>query len=299
MTVLVVQAVNRDTAEQNDRGANQNVDGGAEFTRPVAAVELQEERRNEEEDRCFANVQPAPVGSCVASVTANCFAPGQLLHVPEEEAQSPGDGDDAEEKGQSAQPRSLDHCEGIAFPDAFHEPNDDGTAHNPGDVEVCGHGLSKFFPVRRRDRSEVLPRIVKDAHVVVHRHEVNDEAQAECAEPNGEASCRLLKVLPGTSFKGDDPSRGDPGGDHGEHHAGLSGVFRRIELCQAFELKKLLRIEVRKRGVAEYGLEEAVNHHDHDGDRDEGQHQTFLKRMSFFEPIALEGPEVKNVGHPN
>ena len=54
MTVLVVQAVNRDTAEQNDRGANQNVDGGAEFTRPVAAVELQEERRNEEEDRCFA-----------------------------------------------------------------------------------------------------------------------------------------------------------------------------------------------------------------------------------------------------
>ena len=38
---------------------------------------------------------------------------------------------------------------------------------------------------------EVLPRIVKDAHMVVHRHKVNDETQAESAKPNRETFCRL------------------------------------------------------------------------------------------------------------
>ena len=73
--VLVVEAVDKGRAEDDDRRADQDVDGLGEAVRPVTAVELQEESRNQAEDRRFTDVQPTPVGSRVAAVTSDRFAP--------------------------------------------------------------------------------------------------------------------------------------------------------------------------------------------------------------------------------
>ena len=70
--------------------------------------------------------------------------------------------------------------------------------------------MCKRFPVRWRDGCEILPGIVQDAHVIVHGHEINDQAQAECAQPDAESFDRLAFILPGMPFQGDKPGGADP-----------------------------------------------------------------------------------------
>lgn len=135
--------------------------------------------------------------------------------------------------------------------------------------------------------------------MVVHRHEVNDERQGEGAHPDGKALVGLLKLLPGGAFECHDPGGADPRGDDGEHHAGLRGIFRRVELGEARELDELIGVEVGERRVAEDGFKEPVNDENQEGNREEGKHDPLLQRVGVFEPVAFEGPEVEGVGHPD
>ena len=193
---------------------------------------------------------------------------------------------------------ALDHGKGIAFPYAFHKPHHDGAAHDPRHMEVGGHGFGELLPVRWADGGEVLPRIVQNAHVVVHGHEIDEQAEAERAEPDAETAHGLAGVGPGLPFKGDNPGGADPGGDDGEHHAGLGRVFRGIEVGEA-ELHELFGIEIGKGEVAEHAFKEAVDEEDHRAYGNEGQHDALLKRMRGADPVFLEGPEVEGVRHPD
>ena len=165
-------------------------------------------------------------------------------------------------------------------------------------MEVGRHGFGELFPVGRADGGEVLPGVVQDAHVVVHGHEVDDEAQTEGAEPDAEAAHGLRGVGPGLTFEGDHPGGADPGGDDGEHHAGLRRVFGGIEFGEA-ELLQLIGIEVGEGEVAEHAFKETVNEEDHGAHGNEGQHKPLLQRMGIADPVFLEGPEVEGVGHPD
>ena len=165
-------------------------------------------------------------------------------------------------------------------------------------MEVGGHGLSKLFPVGRADRGEVLPGVVQDAHVVMHGHEVNDEAEAESAEPDAEAAYGLGSLGPGLAFKGHDPGRADPGSDNGEHHAGLGRVLGGVEFGEA-ELHELFRIEIGEGKVAEDAFEETVDEEQHGAHGNQGEHDTLLEGMGVTDPFLLEGPEVEGVGHPD
>lgn len=133
----------------------------------------------------------------------------------------------------------------------------------------------------------------------MHRHEVNDERQGEGAHPDRKALIGLFELLPGRAFERHDPGGTDPRGDDGEHHAGLRGVFRRVELGETRQLHELIGVEVGEGRVAEDGFKEPVNDENQEGDGKEGEHDALLQGMSVLEPVAFEGPEVEGVGHPD
>lgn len=83
------------------------------------------------------------------------------------------------------------------------------------------------------DGGEVLPRVIQDAHVVVHGHEIDEQAEAERAEPDAEPAHGLGKPRPRLALERHEPRRADPRGDDREHHAGLRRVFRRVEVGEA------------------------------------------------------------------
>ena len=155
-----------------------------------------------------------------------------------------------------------------------------------------------MLPIRRADGGEILPRVIQDAHVVVHGHKIDEQAEAERAEPDAEPAHGLGKPRPRLALKRHEPRRADPRGDDREHHAGLSRVFRRVEVGEA-ELLELRRVEIGEGEVAEHALEEAVNHGDHDANGHQRQHKPLLERVGAAYPVAPERPEVENVGHPD
>ena len=135
--------------------------------------------------------------------------------------------------------------------------------------------------------------------MVVHGHEVDEQAEAEGAEPDAEAAHGLRKPGPGLALQRHEPRRADPRGDDREHHARLRRVFRGIEVGQAGELLQLLGVEVGEGQIAEHALKEAVDHEDHDAHGNQREHEALLERMGGTHPVALEGPEVEDVGHPD
>ena len=196
-------------------------------------------------------------------MTAYGVAPHEFLHVPEEEAQRNGDGYDAKKCHKTAQPRPFDKAEWIALPNSFHKPHHNGAAHDPGHMEVGRNSLRKRFPVRRRNGRKVLPRVIQNAHVVVHGHKVDDQTQAERAQPDAEASHRLALVLPGAALQSHNPGRADPRGNNGKHHAGLGRVFCGVEIGQPWQFLQLVRAEIGKCKIAQNIFKKTMNHQYH------------------------------------
>lgn len=97
MADVVIDPVDQHSSKESNEGADKPVDGRAEFCGPIAAVECEEQGRNQKEDHGFSHMQPSPIGGKEPSCATDRRTPPQLLGEVKEEEETEGNGYDSKE----------------------------------------------------------------------------------------------------------------------------------------------------------------------------------------------------------
>ena len=249
---VVVDPVDKHSANNGDTCTDYPIDGSTVFCGPVAAVKGEKQSRQKEEDHGFADMEPAPIRGKEPPGTADGRTPPQFLSEIEEEKEAPGYGNDTEEGNYPSGPVLFDSPEWVPFPDRFSQPDRDGATHDPGDMKVTADRIGELLPIGRCYRTKILPGIIEDSHVRVHGAKVHNGPNKERDNENGCSQYRLSQVLPGCHLHGYGPGRAQPRSDSRKHQAGQRRILDSKELGNPWELCKLSGVKISHREITKY-----------------------------------------------